>query len=273
MVAKKASKTIHLIGYLEELQSKGRLTFTSSEAIKALGLSQIAFNRSAERLIAKKRLLHPSRSFFVIVPAEHLQAGAPPVSWFIDALMKFHEQPYYVGVLSAAALHGAAHQSPQEFQIVTSAPLRPIRVGRASIRFLTKKGIEQTSTQKVRTPFGDIPISTPEATAFDLVQYVHRAGELSNVATVLIEMAEKIDAKKLAAVAKTCGETTVVQRVGYLLDTFTDSRPTADLHEWLEKQRPKLTALRPNWKAPKTMRPKKDDKWRLVINEVVEPDV
>ena len=112
-----------------------------------------------------------------------------------------------------------------------------------------------------------------EATAFDLVQYVHRAGQLSNVATVLIELAEKIDAKKLADAAEACSEITVAQRVGYLLDTFASPKLTRDLHAWVESRRPGFTALRPNWKPPSAPPPERKEKWRLVVNEHVEPDV
>ena len=275
MHMKKASsqKAPRLIEYLATLQDNGRLTFTKAEAIRALALSPIAFNRAAERLIGKRQLVHPSRGFFVVVPAEYRSAGAPPVSWFIDELMKFHEQPYYVGVLSAAALHGAAHQAPQEFQVVTNAPVRPIRAGRAKVHFLTKKWIERTPTQSIRTPYGDIPVSTPEGTALDLVQYVHRAGHLSNVATVLIELSEKLDSRKLAVAAQACGEIAAAQRVGYLLDAFATPKLTSDLHSWLEKCRPSFTSLRPNWKPPKSFQLKKENKWRLFINEAVEPDI
>jgi predicted transcriptional regulator of viral defense system len=266
-------KSSHLSEYLEMLQEKGRLTFTKDEARKSLKLSPLAFNRASERLIVKKRLVHPSRGFFVIVPAEHRSAGAPPVSWFIHELMKFHEQSYYAGLLTAAAFFGAAHQAPQEFQVVTSAALRPIHIGRSKIHFLTKKWTQATPIAPIRTPFGDIQVSTPEATVFDLVQYVHRAGHLSNVATILLELSEKLDPKKLVTAAQACGEITVAQRVGYLLDSFADKKLTLDLHHWLEKCHPVFTPLRPNWKPARLKNPKKDRKWQVVVNETVEPDV
>jgi len=272
-----AAKNPRLSDFLETLQDKGRLTFIKSDAQKVLSISQIAFNRAAERLIKKRRLIHPSRGFFVIVPAEFRSAGAPPVSWFINDLMKFHERPYYVGLLSAAAFFGAAHQSPQEFQVVTNAALRPIRAGRAKINFLTKKLMERTPTQPIRTPFGDIQVSTPEATAFDLVQYAGRSGHLSNVATVMIELAEKLDPKRLLTAAHACGEITVAQRVGYLLDTYAmevvDKNLTAGLHAWLERYSPAYTSLRPNWKSPQLRRMEKNEKWRLIVNETIEPDL
>lgn len=266
-------KHSRLIEYVRTLQDKGRLTFTKAEATRFLGISQIAFNRAAERLIDKRQLIHPSRGFFVIVPAEFRSAGTPPVSWFIDEFMKFHEQSYYVGVLSAASLYGAAHQAPHEFQVITTAPLRTIRAGRARVHFLTKKGIERTPIQSIRTPYGDIPVSTPESTVFDLIRYVHHAGGLSNVATILIELSEKLNAKKLAIAAKANEEIAAAQRVGYLLDTFAAQKLTLDLHDWLEKCRPCFASLRPNWKSPKSLKLKKEEKWSLIVNEVVEPDI
>jgi hypothetical protein len=46
----------------------------------------------------------------VVVPPEYREAGCPPASWFIHDLMRFLGQPYYVALLTAAAIHGAAHQ-------------------------------------------------------------------------------------------------------------------------------------------------------------------
>lgn len=44
-------------------------------------------------------------------------------------------------------------------------------------------------------------VSTPEATALDLIGYQYHAGGLDQVATVLSELAERIDPEKLAAAA------------------------------------------------------------------------
>jgi predicted transcriptional regulator of viral defense system len=100
-------------------QARGRYVLTREEALRALGISDEALKKAVQRLVAKRRRVVPRRGFYVIVPVEYRDADAPPPSWFTDELMKFHGQPYYVGILSAAALHGAAHQQPQEFQIIT----------------------------------------------------------------------------------------------------------------------------------------------------------
>ena len=67
-----------------------------------------------------------------------------PATWFIDALMKHFSQEYYVGLLTAAALHGAAHQQPMTFQVITDKRTRNITVGELFIEFICKKlGIDQ----------------------------------------------------------------------------------------------------------------------------------
>jgi hypothetical protein len=94
-------------------------------------------------------------------------------------------------VAAAAVLHGASHQAPQEFQVVTDRPLPLIEVGWLRLRFVKKVHLAETPTRPVRTPTGDMKVSAPEATAFDLVRYPEHAGSLSNVATALAELAER----------------------------------------------------------------------------------
>jgi hypothetical protein len=41
-----------------------------------------------------------------------------PINLFIDDMMKSLNKRYYVGLISAAALHGAAHQKPMEYYVI-----------------------------------------------------------------------------------------------------------------------------------------------------------
>jgi predicted transcriptional regulator of viral defense system len=243
--------------------------FTREQPQAALGVSEEALKKAVQRLVAKRRLAVPRRGFYVIVPVEYRDAGAPPPSWFIDEFMKFERQAYYVGLLSAAALHGAAHQQPQEFQVVTAEQLRPVVVGRARIRFLRKRDVERTPTVPIKTETGSMNVSTPEATALDLLRYLPASGHLGNVATVLAELAERLDPSRLGEVAKAEGDLSNAQRLGYLLDQVGGRDPAAALAEWIAAQRPRYVPLRPGGRsrgAPK------DDRWRVIVNETVEAD-
>lgn len=260
----------HLLNFAETLQSQGRYCFSKQEAVNALGISAPAFGKAAHRLIQQTKLMRVRNNFYAIVPPEYRASNGLPPTFFIDALMKFIDQPYYVGALSAAALHGAAHQAPQELQVVTTKPLRPLKAGNSRIHFLIKKRLEKTPTQTMKTPMGLVRVSTPEATALDLLRYVRSAGHLDNVATVLIELNEKLHAGKLVEVARVERDLSYAQRLGYLLDRFCDGRHTKLLHTWLWKQDPSLVFLRPDQRKGVTER---NDKWQVLVNTEVTPDL
>ena len=254
--------------FVDDLQSRGRYVFRRDEALRALETSDVALKLAAHRLVAKGRLAMPRRGFFVIVPLEYRAAGAPPATWFVDDLMAFHEAPYYVGLLSAAALHGAAHQQPQELQVVSRVQLRKATAGRVRLRFFLKRDTEETPTGAHKTETGTIRVSTPEATAFDLVRYERSVGGLGAVATVLGELAERIEPVRLVAAAKADGELSVVQRTGYLLDHVGSKKKTDALSRWLAEKRPRAALLR----AGGPREGSTDARWSIVANETIEFD-
>ena len=263
-------KSRSLAGYADSLQASGRYTFLRKEAMAALGVSAPGLKKAVMRLVAKGRLVVPRRGYYVIVPVEYRNSGAPPPSWFIDDYMRRIERPYYVGVLSAAAIHGAAHQKPQAFQVVTDAALRPMRFGRAQVRFLGKRLIDSALTMSINTETGTMQVSTPETTALDLVRYIHAAGGLGNAATVLTELADEIDPDRLAESARRTGERSHAQRLGYLLDRVGGRRKASVLHKWLSPLQPKRIPLRP---GKPTRGCSTDSRWRVIINELVEADL
>jgi predicted transcriptional regulator of viral defense system len=191
-----------LSDFLDNLQADGRYCFEKKEAGRNLHVSNIALKSALRRLEKKRRITAVRRGFYVIVPIEYRAKGILPPSWFIDDFMKFLNRPYYVGLLSAAAIHGAAHQQPQEFHVVTTKAERVIQVHGLVIRFFVKSVMEKTPTSLIKTETGYFRISNPAATAFDLVRYTDRVGGLERVTTVLQELGESIDGDRLVEVAK-----------------------------------------------------------------------
>lgn len=263
---------ITLAKYLITLQTSGRYTFTREEALSALQVTLNAFRFAALRLIKKRCLMRPKQCFYVIVPTEYHAVGTPPVTWYIDSLMRNWKQDYYVGLLSAAALHGAAHQQPQIFQVITNKSLRSISAGRTRIQFLTKKNITSVSHQLVKTPTGYMNVSTPEMTAFDLVRYMKSAGYLNHVATILNELQEKLDLARFVQLLETENlELPYLQRLGYLLQLAEAKEDILHLlKNWIKQYAARFVPLR----ADKTYKnaPKNTD-WHLYINEQIESDI
>lgn len=254
---------------LDSYQASGRYVLTRDQAMRALGVSEEALKKAVRRLVTKRRVAVPHRGFYVIVPVEYRDAGAPPPSWFIDDLMKFLGQPYYVGVLSAAALHGAAHQQPQEFQVVTNAQLRPAVAGRSRIRFFQKAHLERTPAAEMKTETGTMRVATPEATGLDLFRYLKGAGHLGHVATVLAELAEKMDPQRLVEAARAEGEVSNAQRLGHALDQVGASELVGALLSWITEQRPRYVPLRVDRSL---RRATKDTRFRVLVNEKVEAE-
>lgn len=253
--------------YVEDLLARGRHTFTREEAETALKSSAIGTYHSLRRLQKSGSLAMPRRGFYLIVDPEHRRLGAlPPTAW-IDDLMRFHEVPYYVGLLSAASIHGAAHQQPQEFQVVAGSVLRLVTVGRVRIRFFFRRQMDLALTEKMKTSSGYIPVSTPEMTAYDLVRYRKGAGSIDHIATVLAELAERLDPKRLLAIARTSEEMPVVQRLGYLLERTGHVDLTGDLGKLVAKREPKFVRLEPRSSEHVSDR---DARWRVLVNTTIE---
>lgn len=266
-VMQKTSPPRTLRAYVDSLQQSGRYSFSRDDALAAVRLSTVALKRAAQRLSQQGRIVSPRRGFFVIVPLEYKTSGAPPASWFIDHLMRHQGQVYYVGLLSAAALHGAAHQQPQRFQVMVGRQLRPARAGRNQIHFVMKKGIEKTPITALKTETGSMCVSSPEATAIDLVRYPDQAGGLSNVASVLSELAESMDAKRLRSAARRESDLAAAQRLGYLLDHLGASGKAEELARWVRMMNPRAVALRPGRAGASAS---SSTRWKVSVNERIE---
>ncbi len=256
--------------FVDRLQESGRYTFVREEALRELHLNAASLKKAVMRLAAKARIAVPRRGFYVIVPVEYRVAGAPPPTWFIDGLMLHLGRPYYAGLLSAAALYGAAHQQPQEFQIITDRPQRLMRIGRSRIRFLVKKNIVCVAIEEHKTETGTIRVSTPEATAIDLLRYTRVIGGLDGAATVLVELVERIDGHKLAEAAQADGEIAAIQRLGFILENVGADKQTSILADWINERNPRNIPLNPE----KSMKGHPSNRrWRIVVNDTIERDI
>lgn len=228
--------------WIDSLQSRGCYTFTRAQAESDTGRSFVAVQTALRRLKHQGRIVSPKRGFYVVVPPEYRAAGSPPASWFIDDLMRSLRQPYYVGLLSAAAIYGAAHQQPMVFQVVTSKPTREVHAGKVSIRFTMSNLVERLPVIEQQTETGSMRVATPETCAFDLVRYPAGAGHLSNAAMVLSELSERLDARSLVSIAPLL-RLPEVQRLGYLLETVGQGSLARPLAEWLAGRKPRNVRL------------------------------
>jgi predicted transcriptional regulator of viral defense system len=256
---------------LDDFQRRGLYGFERSKVVGALSVSSSAGSKSLSRLADKGRVRRLRKDFHVIVPVEYTRHGLPPSDWFIEDLMRSMHLPYYMGLLSAAAMHGAAHQQVQQLQIIVPKQERPIEVTGLSIRFFKKKDFATTQLVSLKGHSGMLPVSSPEATALDLVRYAHQIGGLDSVITVLSELTESMDSERLVAASKAESEIVYVQRLGWLLDHLGQSALADKMHRAIQNSKPLPRAVL-DTTAPR-VGSMTGNRWRILENSTPQSDI
>lgn len=252
--------------YISDLAAGGRYHFSAAEMAKTLGISRNAARLSLHRLAKRRLVASPARGFYVVIPPEYRSLGSLPADQFLPALMDWRKTRYYAGLLTAAQYHGAAHHRPQVFQAMVEKNERPIDVGSVRVRFVARKQLKKVPVQSFNTPRGTLQVSTAEATAIDLTGYPQHAGGLDQVATVLSELAERIDAKRLVLAARSA-PLPWGQRLGYLLELVGAKEQARALKEYVRRHARDWTALVP---GASRARARRATDWLLYVNARVE---
>lgn len=260
----------YLEDYLNRVRSKGRYSFTWSEAKSQFDISDKALNQSLYRLKAKKRVAQIRHGFYAIITPEHSSRGMIPVHLFIDDMMKSLGRRYYVGLISAAALHGAAHQQPMEYFVVTEKPaLRDIKNKKLKINFYVKKDWSDDDIIQKKTEAGYINVSSPELTALDLFYYQESFG-INKITSILKELVEEMKVANLIKTAKNYPQTPSIQRLGYLLDKeLGNTKLSKPLFKILSDRKHVTVPL----SIDKNKEGKVDEKWKVIKNMKVESDL
>ena len=266
----------HINAFIKSLQAHGRRCFTTEEAQIALGVTRAAINSALHRLSRKGDVVSLARNFYLIIPPEYQILGCLPPDHFIPLLMAYWNVKYYVGLLSAATYHAAAHQQPQVYQVVTEKQYRMMHCGSVRVQFIKNKQLNNAITQKINVPTGYLIISTPETTARDMLTYQRQAGGLNHIATVLTELLDVMDGQRLLELAKQSLTIAWVQRLGYILEVIEpeDEKKRNEivdlLKQYIIEKKPQTIPL--NLSTPMTGYPRNTD-WNVAINTEVESDI
>ena len=180
--------------------------------------SEHALNQSVSRLSHRGRIVSVYKGFYLIVPVEYATMEILPPILFIDYLMQYIGKPYYIGLLSAAALYGAAHQQAQEFFILTTTKQFASQKKGIKINYIIKKKIPSLFLENRKTETGYVKVSSPELTALDLVYYSNRIGGINRASTVLNELVESMQPDKINRELVHSFSVATIQRLGYILE-------------------------------------------------------
>lgn len=250
----------------DQLLAEGKSSFTVADLVERTGATPNAIYGAAKYAIDRRRLFSPVRGLYVVVPPEHRSWGVTPATHFIDPMMRHLGIDYYVAFASAAQWWGAAHQAPQEFQVVTDRRVRDRDIERVRLRFYTSTAIDADAVRRVAGPRTMMNVASPDLCAVDLASRPRVGGGLSNTATILAELPD-LDGERLARLAARRTRPDA-RRLGWLLDVV---RNDLDLNALRKVAQP--ARGRPSLLASEGTRwGDHDERWGVVINAAVEAD-
>ena len=260
----------------DHLLSIGQHVVDVGGVTRLLGVTEREAATAMTRLRRAGEFFAPTPGLYVAIPPEYASWSAVPAMDFIDPFMQKLGRDYYVALLSAAELHGAAHQLPQVFQVMVNRQVKDRSFGRVRLRFYTRAQLEAIPTILRNSATGQVPVSTPEVTALDMVARPREAGGLNNAATVVAEL---VHAGRLAPspLAEACAFVpgSAVRRLGWLLERVGSDVDTTSLTASLEAVlaepgRPARAVDLLDPSGPR--RGAANPRWHLVENTEVEPD-
>jgi predicted transcriptional regulator of viral defense system len=260
--------------WIKNREMIGHPTFSTNDVREAFpDTSSRLVSIELNRLAKQKIILLVYKSFYTVIPVQYAVRGIVPPLFYIDQLMSYLKKPYYISLLSAAELHGAAHQRPQKFSVTTVLP-KPTTSTRLNniVIWNYRREIPQNLLWQKNSETGRVKYSSPELTAADLVQYERHIGGLSVVATILEELLEYTDFTRNFSDLTIVTSIPTLQRLGYIVEEILEGREQADvLYNLLRTNSKRLK------KTPLALGLSFDgcpcnNRWNIIINQSIEPD-
>lgn len=261
----------YLEEFLDKIRARGRHAFTLEEVREGFpNASDKALNQNLYRLKAKSKIVQVRKEFYAVLSPEYASQGMIPASLFIDDMMKALAKDYYLGLMSAAAIHGASHQQTMETFVITEKPaLRDIKNKKLKINFFVKSEWNRENIVHVKTDAGYLNVSSPELTALDLLYYVGSLG-MNRVVTILEELFEVIKASELKKAAKNYPQKAAIQRLGYLSETILNNQKFSEiLYESINLKKGANIPLMPGSSRKGNI----NSKWKIIHNVKIESDL
>jgi predicted transcriptional regulator of viral defense system len=261
----------HTSDYIRHIRTLGKYAFTVSDLEDALDKKKENVRKDLDRLRKKGEILNIRRGFYTVITDEYRNMGSIPVEFYIDDLMRYLNRKYYVGLYSAAMLHGAAHQQPQEYYIITNAPkLHTINKDNFTINFSEKSNFPNYGIEEKKTDTGYLKISNRELTFFDLIYFEKSLGGLNRIITILDELKEDIKYTTFKEVMNNKFPLTLYQRAGYIMDQiFRNEKISVLLEKRLKSQNTKTVLLSTTSKQKGNI----DSKWKVKVNLNLQSEI
>ena len=263
---------LYLSDFIKERLSLEEYSFSKDELHMFSQKDKSNLTTDLSYLTKKGEIIPLRKGFYLIIPPRYSKLGKLPIDLYVEKLFKFIDRPYYLGLYSAARLHGAGHQQIQRDYIIISTPtLLNIKKGTLDLKFLTTSNWPKKNVINKKSDAGNFKVSDPVLTTVDLIHYQTKLGGLNRMLAVLEELMEEISLSDLKDLLTWYPHKSTLQRFGFLLEEL---QADPQLKELLLKH------LKSTKYFPVLLSPKSKEKpgavnniWKVDINIKLENDI
>jgi predicted transcriptional regulator of viral defense system len=258
--------------YIKNLQSYEEYAFSWEEVLEKCNAPESTIRKELVRLAKKNEIVNLRKGFYIILPPKFQNLGKLPIQLYIDKLFKHTNKEYYIGLLTAANFHGAAHQKIQQDFIVTSpSTLRDVDNGNTKLRFIKNINWPQKNIITKKSDAGFFNLSSPALTIADLIHHQNKIGGLNRILANIEELIDTLEIEDLIELISWYPHVSTFQRMGYLFEYLEASEELIGcLENYLESQKYYYITLTP-MKGLQVIDTIK--KWKIEINITLENDL
>lgn len=263
---------MRLTNFIKVKLSSEEYSFSREEYIAYSGKDSNAVTTDLAYLSEKGEILALRKGFYLIIPPRYSRLGVLPLELYVHKLFEYLNKPYYIGLYSAAQLHGAGHQQAQTDYIITEgSKMLDIRKKAISLDFFLTSNWPQANIIQKKSDAGYFNVSDPLLTIADLVYHQRKLGGINRMVANIEELLEEVQPSHMDSLLSWYPHKSVLQRLGFLIEHI---QPESDLlnliHGHLEDQRYYPVFLD---SADKTRPGSVDNRWKVDVNLKLESDL
>lgn len=247
---------------LSMLAKEGKSIIGYKDVLNSIDASYVNARKIVERLCRKKWLIPVTRGKYLISP---LRAGVESEFTEHEFVIASHlasKKAYYIAYWTALNHYGYTEQTPFTTFIATTSRIPNINVHGVDYRFVTINKSKFFGTRNHFINNNKIVISDKEKTLVDALDHPEYCGGISEVAKCLWNAKNEISFEKIINYAKKMQNTTIIKRLGYLIDILEIEISALNYH----KMQNSIGKGR-SWLDPGSSKKRKSHlKWKLFVN-------
>ena len=245
---------------LSSLSEKGKAIFRIEDVVNELMCSYKYAKVLANNLTKKKWVIALRRGVYLIVP---LSAGVRARYTEHEFVIASHlVSPYYIAYWSALNFYGFTEQTPFTVFVATTRRTKSREILNTRYNFVTLSKRKFFGFEPTAVSTYNVNISDREKTMADALDHPEYCGGIPEVAKSLWNAGEKVSMEKIANYAERMGNTAIVKRLGYLVESLNIDVAAEVLSKMKRMISPGMSAL----DLTRPRRGTYNTRWNLLLN-------